>query len=184
MIADVFERVWAHPALADVADRHRLGDKHLAANMASPSIVWVPIGDTFRRGAVRTPNVGSLPRALYTRTARVEIHLTSKCTRQPASDADELRASEELQQRFISALHSLAFGGFTLGGAAYPAQQGESIAQFGIKQVLSLSIEVPVVSVDDGLTTTIVLTEQIKMVEVPASDPLAPGTTDPTITQP
>jgi hypothetical protein len=128
---------------------------------ATPRVTWVPTQDTFgpptapamtkaAQAAYFAANGGKqIPRSLATRYVGLEAHIWAGTA---VGAVDDYSAAEALLGAVVSALRHQAYGVVHLGASAWVNPRSTEGNTLGHRYVLNLSIEVPVLEVQDNAT--------------------------------
>lgn len=139
----------------------KLGGRFVASNVEKvPRLVWVPQTETFDAPW----NISANPRQLFTRNARVMVHVQG-------GDPDrtgDIAPTETLVHRLIGALYRVCHGYMQIGTGQWPSEDG-STANAGPLYLLEVTFGIPVA---DELveSVTIASVEQTNVGVLPGGD--------------
>jgi len=173
LIADVFTAVASSSVLSGVTSK--LGGEYLDEHAVAPRMVWVLTHDSFTSGKRQTgPNAKS-PRSTGTRQAGVRVRVWGKASVSNPTSVDEVRSTEDLVRRLLSAVHEKAYGNYEVGSIDWLAGDGQELLQYGRGCDVHLTFEIPIyrTTTEAGETTAPINTAtqlgDIDFAGVPAS---------------
>lgn len=168
MLADIYLAVMAASDLAGID--HDIGAEHLSANAAPPRVVWVPTVDAVDRGQGRRNTAAKEPKSVMTRRAGCFIRCWAKS--ESEESVDDVRATEQLVNRVLVAIHEAAFGSYEVTAVEWVSSDGAELMQLGRCADIRVAFEVPVTKPASATAQLTVITsaEMEGTADFPTSD--------------
>lgn len=135
-LGDIIDAVSEDLATVQAGVTSKVGARFVTSNIELvPRLVWVPVGETFGPAV----NVSSNPRQLFTRSARLLVHVQGG---DPERTGD-LGPTELLVHRLIAALYRVCHGYVSIGSGQWPTEDG-STATSSPLYLLEVTLDIPV----------------------------------------